>query len=156
MHLQEFSVHISPKSLTLSPHGKVLGHIWVQVDDVFFPEQEWDDFVVVIMGWWLDGFLKISMGKQSKCICSFMDGPFEFTVTPQTQERWLIEFFEKRRTGKTCELKGVFDARSVVGAMLLASDKVIKLCQRNGWQPDEVDTLVNFHSQLRALPNLYN
>jgi hypothetical protein len=53
------------------------GRLFVQVDDYCFPERDWDDFVVVVLNWWVSNALSLD-GAVIEVDNSFMDGPFSY------------------------------------------------------------------------------
>lgn len=57
------------------------GDCHLEVDGTAFPADPWRDWPVVIIGWWVRNHLAMrdSGGTVTN---SFMEGPYEFTVTP--------------------------------------------------------------------------
>jgi hypothetical protein len=64
------------------------GKVHVRFGDVAFPERDWDDFVVRVLGWWLEDARKL-IEEEVGVLMSFMDGPFAVRLEPSTQlDRW--------------------------------------------------------------------
>lgn len=75
-----FNLIINPESIRMSKGDspQVFSDIYFQIGDSFYPAENWDDFSVVILGWWL---------QEARCIkpvgrfdFRFMDGPYHFEV----------------------------------------------------------------------------
>jgi hypothetical protein len=63
-----------------SPSANVTGLISLKVRDRVFPDAQWNDFPVVILGWWLVGLTELASGASSTYEALFMDGPYKFVV----------------------------------------------------------------------------
>lgn len=64
------------------------GKLHIRFGDVDFPDSDWDDFVVVVLAWWLDAVRKL-IEEGVGVLLMFMDGPFTVTLEPSTQlDRW--------------------------------------------------------------------
>lgn len=47
-----------------------------------FPGADWNDFIVVIISWWMAGFDALLDGRDEVCL-RFMDGPYEIRALKQ-------------------------------------------------------------------------
>lgn len=76
---------------------QVFAEIYFQFNhDLFFPEQGWDDFAVVILNWWIDNSISSCNGAES--MCCFMDGSYCFNIKPENDTFNII--FISDRKGK--------------------------------------------------------
>ena len=66
----------------------VVGPIWLELDGQTFPDDGWDDFPVVILGWWLNAVKPLIANEGTECECLFMDGRYKFKVKLQTHASW--------------------------------------------------------------------
>lgn len=74
------SVRISKS--TLSTH--VFSEIYFQLPGgTFFPEEKWDDFSTIILGWWLEEAISLTSDRESTF--NFMDGPYYVEAKPIDQ-----------------------------------------------------------------------
>lgn len=77
---------ISPNSIRQSVGSNtknIFGEIYFQLNhDLFFPEKDWDDFIVIILNWWIEQSISSSNG--SEAVCRFMDGPYYFTLKSES------------------------------------------------------------------------
>lgn len=76
--------------------GRVTCPIWIEVDGNPFPEEGWDDFSVVLLGWWITA---ASSGDVTSCFL-FMDGPFRFELSLLHDGLEVVFFKADREIGK--------------------------------------------------------
>jgi len=64
------------------------GKVYFRFGDIDFPDGDWSDFVVRVVGWWLEDVTKL-IEEGVGVILRFMDGPFAVRLEPSTQlDRW--------------------------------------------------------------------
>lgn len=61
-------------------NGQVTGKIFFSFEGIYFPEKDWDDFVVIIINWWLEQVLIAKSDEDSEIELVFMDGPYSLVV----------------------------------------------------------------------------
>ena len=71
---------VNSESLARSPMGAITGQIHIAGPAGSFPENEWDDFPVVVLTWWIAGLQLVASGDRRSFVGDFMDGPFSFRV----------------------------------------------------------------------------
>ena len=64
---------VNPDSFYKSNTGNLMGEIFFAVDRRVFPAEGWNDFISVILHWWVTAYSGLS-GKNSSCKMRFMDG----------------------------------------------------------------------------------
>ena len=105
--------------------SSIIGKIYFQIGDFFFPEEGWDDFAVVILSWWLHAF------KNSETVFSmlFMDGPFEVNVVRSEGKTLELTFIHKEK-----KLFIVSCAEEVLKKQLLnAARKILIKSSQENW-----------------------
>ena len=126
---------INPNSVRVSKSEistQIFGEIYFQIGDSFFPEEKWDDFAVIILGWWL----KEACNIRSKRVVQFlfMDGPF---------------YFEVHLVNKTCNIKFIddrYDKKRIVNSGKIERAHFFNLLKQNAnllinSLPDEANQL---------------
>jgi hypothetical protein len=82
------------KSLALSSKGTLSGIIYLELaasgEVSQYPERAWSDLPVAVLSAWLPQLLGLQHGSDRMAKCSFMDGPFAFTVSAANKV-WTIE-----------------------------------------------------------------
>ncbi len=63
-----------------SPRGAVTGPIYLRLPNACFPEEGWDDFPVVLLGWWAQALARLASGGGGAEKLQFMDGPYFVTL----------------------------------------------------------------------------
>lgn len=69
--------------------GLITGNIYFEENNEYFPEKGWNDFPVIILGWWIHSFLTFVKQNSEKFEFCFMDGPFKLVGMVRQNE--LIE-----------------------------------------------------------------
>lgn len=81
------------------------GGLVVQAGDYRFPEAEWDDFVAVVLNWWVSNALALD-GAVLEVENRFMDGPFSYRVRREPgAENITITFVRNGQEESPRELK---------------------------------------------------
>lgn len=80
---------------TIRQSGKqIFAEIYFQFNyESYFPERGWDDFVVIILNWWIESTILSCSGVDS--ICYFMDGPYYFVIEPEN-DNFNVVFISKK------------------------------------------------------------
>jgi hypothetical protein len=136
--MEPFQIIIDQGSLELA-QGAITGKIHVSNTKNAFPEPEWNDFVVVILGWWLDAAAQIFDGRKRDGLFQFMDGPFSIAVSsrPGPDLALTLQAGPKRRIVETwtCE------AQAVRLELVRSASAVLAECRVNGWKTDDTASL---------------
>jgi hypothetical protein len=126
-------IHIDPESLERRPSGTILGRIFVSYNHVAFPDQDWSDFPVVILGWWLRQLGALAAGE-SRAEFKFMDGPYRFDITA-TNNSWVVSLLETSNSTETYA-GGPVDSSRFRDSLLGAADRLLRACRERGWPSD--------------------
>lgn len=68
-------------SIQKSSSGSITGVLFWTVDDQFFPDDKWNDFVVLVVSWWVRSVSRMLDGTSTAESLNFMDGPFSVECT---------------------------------------------------------------------------
>ena len=80
--LAKLKVHarVSPTPLEkATPQGSVSGRLFVEVDGLYFPNYDWVDYVLPVLGWWLEDATRL-LSPDLEVKSRFMDGPHEISL----------------------------------------------------------------------------
>ncbi|OCG19425.1 hypothetical protein [Gilliamella sp. WF3-4] len=111
---------IPPDSIRVSKSKistQIFSKIYFQIGNIFFPDEQWDDFTVVILNWWLKEACKIQQNNITHFY--FMDGPF---------------YFEVFCINKICKIKFIdnrFDKKEVVYSGEIEYTSLLNLLKKN-------------------------
>jgi hypothetical protein len=75
--MDQIKIKVNNKSLYISNSNNIIGEISIEKNGyIFFPEENWTDFVVVILSWWNEKLRYFKYAKIAERIeLDFMDGP---------------------------------------------------------------------------------
>jgi hypothetical protein len=134
---------IVPHSFHRSRSGSITGPIWLRhggrdehASD--FPEVNWIDFPVVILGWWLERLDALGNGGTE---CSFMDGPFEFTVSDLGNALARVCCFERRIRERVPVADFQTHVSLLRASLRSAAESALAECDRREWSGSDVERL---------------
>src|SRR5256885_4625928 len=124
-----FALEIDPATIEIAASGSITGAIWLQSHDIAFPETDWNDFVVVILGWWTNEAAALIAGAKTRGELMFMDGPLSVAISAEG-ERWKLECNRRQRSGRTLEHRATVEVSDVAAALVRAADAVLQRCEK--------------------------
>jgi hypothetical protein len=133
-------------TLHQSKKGSITGVVYFDFGGVLFPDERWNDFVVVVATWWLAALDRLERDAEREVVLQFMDGPYSITLTPQDTNTILLRCIENRRSGGVLHEEHMELSQLAAQVRRLAR-QVASACSRNGFESSDVDTLK------RHLPN---
>jgi hypothetical protein len=87
--------------LTETDSGELTGRISIRVDDWYFPEAEWRDFVFVLIGSWGTAIRDLAVSRSA--VLTFMDGPFEVRLDAGSGDDVVAKFVSRTARGHFVE-----------------------------------------------------
>jgi hypothetical protein len=128
------------ESVQARPTGPVTGNIWLEINGNSFPKYRWNDFVVVVLGWWASALLKLVRGSSTQEMVPFMEGPFavELIMTPSG----MLLFRALQRVDRNIEVAtGEKPAASFVVAFILQSREILETCRQQECLSEDTEKL---------------
>jgi hypothetical protein len=149
-----FSIKLRPSAM--EKRHLVVGPIWLEIDGKDFPGEGWDDFPVVILGWWLSEVKPLLTNQTGSCECLFMDGPYEFEVNVLGKELWGFTLIkrgldDKGEDVKVCLMEKQTAPKIFISELISAANMLVNLCRQNGWESDDLITLENKSAEVGEL-----
>lgn len=106
----------------------VFARIYLQYDvDRYFPECGWDDFVEIILEWWLDSAINLIKHKETS-VFRFMDGDFSFQIHMVGENSFFVELQERSSILFAQEFDFVKFCQSLVAACNLFLRRMQEIC----------------------------
>lgn len=138
--MRKFSIKIDEASLLRNKRGLVTGRIYIVAGDIVFPHQEWDDFIVVILGWWIEAIQTLHNGETESAYLRFMDGPYHIQITANDKKAINMEFID------THDDKGLvgtspISIEELYGAVQEAASEIAAIAKRNKWEDSDMAQL---------------
>ena len=149
-----FSIKLRPSAM--EKRRLVVGPIWLEIDGHDFPGEGWDDFPVVILGWWLSEVKPLLINRAGSCRCLFMDGDYKFEISVLGKELWRFNFTEERLNEKgedveECLMEKEVIPKVFISELISAANTLVNLCRQNGWESDDLTTLENESAEVSEL-----
>jgi hypothetical protein len=135
-----FSVELDAETIERSDTGSITGTVWMRMDEIAFPEPGWNDFIVVVLGWWTNEAAALIAGTKTSGEFMFMDGPFTVSVAP-VGDSWRLECNRRRKNGVVREHEASATAGEVTTALVIGADAVLGVCAKKGWQSKDIEEL---------------
>ena len=133
-------VCISTESLSRSNLGSITGAICLSDGNFYFPSQDWDDFPVVILGWWIETLsTPLLHGAQKECL--FMDGDYAFQVSPHSADEWLIVCANRTDAHGTHQSTAIVKVTEFMSILRSAANSLVVACHNRGWNSKDIDQL---------------
>ena len=133
-------VCISTESLSRSNFGSITGAICLSDGNFYFPSQDWDDFPVVILGWWLEALsTPILPGAKKECL--FMDGDYAFQVSSHSADEWLIVCGNRIDAHATSQSTAIVNVNEFMSTLRSVANSLVVACHNRGWSSKDVEQL---------------
>jgi len=147
--MQEIQVKFVEESVSFTGHGLVTGVIFFDLDTFQFPEREWNDAVVVIVGWWLAGLVDFVTGISDEIELRFMEGPYLLSIRREDGDECQIHCIERAISREKFQCRG--SALNLLRSTLRVATRLQRVCGQSGWQSVDIETLDDLVSDARKL-----
>lgn len=142
-------LHIEPESFQKLESQSIIGIIYFDFGRYQFPEEKWNDFIVVILSWWLSALREIVFGNGKQQELRFMDGPFYLSINRVDKFFCRIECLGQE-IEENAEFSGEYMLAEVVDTVLNAARLVANTCSKKGWTTSDVYDLKATIKELEA------
>lgn len=114
--------------------------IFLSVDDEFFPEENWSDFSVEILGWWVSELIEQLRGRRvGKYL--FKDGPYYFEAIFSNEVK--VTCKKRTLTAPINVISSNVSKRDFIEKILTSAKEMLKICAENDHMSNEVLVLKN-------------
>ena len=125
-------------TISKGANGAITGVVAIRLGDVCFPESRWNDFIVVVLGWWARQAAALRAGDPARL--EFMDGPYS-VVARQVNGVSRLECLHGTGDGAAVLETREVPTSDLVAAIMKASRETLALCEQNGWKTPDTETL---------------
>ncbi len=106
-----------------------------------FPDDHWNDFVLVLLAWWVKAVEAGESNDRSVFDLKFMDGPFSVDVKQNFGE---CEIFGKNSFSNQAETDSEnVSLNEIKAEVFAAARKALDICDENDWKTEEYFDLVS-------------
>lgn len=138
-------------NLNQGSSGLITGEIYFEENNIYFPEKGWNDFPVIILGWWINSFLELVKQNSETFEFCFMDGPFKLVGVVKRKE--MIEMYSWSQyvyaNQKNC--LGYTNKKEIQNMLLKACRKLFSVVALSGISDAKLDGLKKMFSELKEL-----
>lgn len=147
--MQEIKVELVEDSIEFRGHGLVTGIVFFDFGTFQFPERDWNDAVVVVLGWWLSSLGSLLVGGATEAKLRFMEGPPMLSVHKLSGDEFLARCMGVPEIDEEAEFQ--CSALELLRSTLKVATRVQRVCHLNGWRSADVDSLDGFVLAARTL-----
>jgi hypothetical protein len=133
-----FGVLVDPATLEQSSLGSITGTICVSGEDWSFPDESWNDFPVVLLGWWLEAYRDVSTRLGGTAVCRFMDGPYSIRLISERRELFTVECVSNE---KAVVHETHVEARALQESLEAAARTLVWACRSRRWESSDLERL---------------
>jgi len=149
--MPEPQVQIVEESIASDDGSLITGIVFFDFGSFQFPEPDWNwnDFIVVIMGWWLSDLMHLLKGESAEIKLLFMDGPLWVSMQRKAGDLCVMQCIEglDELIGPECEGSALGLLKSTLSAAL----RVQKICEQRGWRSADIETLESKVNEAQTL-----
>lgn len=136
---QPLAIEVCEETIEQHANGSITGVVSWNAADQSFPEATWNDFIVIVLCWWMRAVGRLSSRAVRSESFDFMDGPYSIACT-LTDEAVVCEFIDrhdKPRAVGSCNTS-VWTLRET---LVQASELVLATCRFKGFRSVDIDLL---------------
>jgi hypothetical protein len=155
MKQMTIQTHLVTELGTLHVHaqGPATAGIWLVTSGSEFPRAGWNDFVVVVLGWWSAAILRLLGDNPGRERVQFMDGPYAVEVSKAQSGRLQLRMFAGPSGGHEVAV-GEADIKQFIRELVTQSGKLLDECRlREWWSPDAEALAAHLQDLDRELAN---
>jgi len=132
-------VNVNKESLSVRG-GLATADIWMEVDGISFPKVQWNDFAIVIMGWWCVGLIRLLRNESAREIFDFMDGPYSVELSRTEGSAGRLSAFEG--AGRRCEVaSGGVVISEFAHDFVIEARILLRRCKEINWWSTDANQL---------------
>jgi hypothetical protein len=88
---------INEESINISKSRSVTGEIYFKVNNKYFPEIKWNDFIETVMKWWIQTIIEIVNADIDQVFeLLYMDGPYLIRGIKIDNDTMLLNFLKRK------------------------------------------------------------
>lgn len=145
------NIVIGNNTLKQGTSGNITGKIFVEVDDYYFPEENWNDFPIIILSCWINNYLNSRRSKVGKFEMCFMDGPFLLKGELVDNELYKIKLIGRELENTGQELETYLTSKEIQEMFLKASRKILREAELSCISQEKLQGLKKILKELKNL-----
>lgn len=138
-------IQLNVDSIRRSKSGQITGILFLRINNLIFPEERWNDFIVVVLGFWVSEVLK-NWNLDILGNFLFMDGPLRFQITKIGNKAELTGFNNEKLI-----LHEEIDYSCFKNSLIDIAFKVVRITEGKKWESKDIDFLKDQLSAVKAI-----
>jgi hypothetical protein len=138
--MTEARLILDREDFSRSESGHVHGRLFVQLGDLQFPDAHWNDFIIVVLGWWCRACCRLLTGDEESLEVPFMDGPYCVRLGPIAGQSINMELIEAR-SNRSVQCQAQVSVDVLIDSVVSAARRAERDCQARGWSSRDGDEL---------------
>lgn len=130
-----------PESVSVNSGGALRATIFFRRDSLCLPADNWNDFALILLEWWLRGLLQVVRGARQDAKLEFMEGPYHVNVRGIPGGLATLEFVDEGRPHAKLPPPGKEKLLPIVDDMIGAADFVVEFAAKSNVEGRDLDRL---------------
>ncbi len=151
MTLAEVLVHTNKENLEF--RSQITGEVYFSIrsKNFFFPEENWNDFIVIVLTWWHNSLIRIKHSKSKVTEeLLFMDGSFVVKVTKTNDEIATLAFIHESLSSLEIEHTCTVNISQMIESLLQSTNELLEVIHQNRWYSEEIEELEKAYEILKG------
>ena len=132
-------VVVDLSSMARGGTGAITGTVALRAGDIWFPNRSWNDFVVVVLGWWTRQAAALRSGDPARF--DFMDGDYSFVVRPAPKGLASLTCLRGRGDAAAILEEVEVSTADVVSEVMKGAQQVLGFCAQRRWESPDTEAL---------------
>lgn len=115
--------------------------IYFKINEFFYPEEGWNDFVIVILNWWLYAFKNFQSLNNDSFEMLFMDGPLKVKAKKNENNELEMVFIRRYIDCEDCICTIKCSEENLKKELLKAARKTLREISNQNWQTSDTEVL---------------
>ena len=140
--LRPASISVDPATMERTRSASVIGRLGFKFDDTGFPDEEWSDFVVIVLAEWLKSVSALVDRRSKTEELSFMEGPYAVELRRTDSSPLLtLKAVARTRRGSKIVVSDEVDGGQLLERLVDAGHVVADACREKNWNGTETSDL---------------
>lgn len=136
-------------SLRVGANDSATANIWLMLNGHEFPTRGWNDFAIVIMGWWADALLRLLRNTSRQELIQFMEGPYAVEITLNHPGKLMFRALQGP-TRSTVTATSESAVLPFIQDFILRTQELLDACNRHDWWSKDAEILKSALHALRS------
>jgi hypothetical protein len=143
-------VVIDESQLRQNPDGSITGVVFWIVNNAPFPDNAWNDFIIVVLDWWIRGLIRMLRDHSPVEIMTFMDGPYEIRCTCNDGATAVIDCIDRHGASRVIASANT-TIQHLATMMSAVVTRLLRACHQRRFTNADIVSLERSLRQLRQL-----